>query len=100
MYTAVDILFAQPVLWCANAMAGKQTLKPNFYAVVLNRTEWKVPKRYQKLTPIGSGAYGQVWLVSCDRKESFMLCYKYELVTRRTVVHDLSVLTSNDNANQ
>jgi len=35
----------------------------NFYSVELNRTEWKVPKRYQKLTPVGSGAYGQVWLV-------------------------------------
>jgi len=40
-----------------------QSLKPNFYSVELNRTEWKVPKRYQKLTPVGSGAYGQVWLV-------------------------------------
>jgi len=39
------------------------SLKPNFYSVELNRTEWKVPKRYQKLTPVGSGAYGQVWLV-------------------------------------
>jgi len=44
-------------------MAAQQTLKPNFYAVELNRTEWKVPKRYQKLTPVGSGAYGQVWSV-------------------------------------
>jgi len=38
-------------------------LKPNFYSVELNRTEWKVPKRYQKLSPVGLGAYGQVWLV-------------------------------------
>jgi len=44
-------------------MAAKQTLKPNFYSVELNRTVWKVPLRYQKLSPVGQGAYGQVWLV-------------------------------------
>jgi len=35
--------------------------KPHFYRVELNKTEWQVPERYQNLTPIGSGAYGQVW---------------------------------------
>uniref|UniRef100_A0A1B6FMW4 mitogen-activated protein kinase n=1 Tax=Cuerna arida TaxID=1464854 RepID=A0A1B6FMW4_9HEMI len=33
---------------------------PNFYKVEINRTEWEVPDRYQMLTPVGSGAYGQV----------------------------------------
>lgn len=33
---------------------------PNFYKVEINRTEWEVPQRYQMLTPVGSGAYGQV----------------------------------------
>uniref|UniRef100_A0A1B6EAR8 mitogen-activated protein kinase n=2 Tax=Clastoptera arizonana TaxID=38151 RepID=A0A1B6EAR8_9HEMI len=33
---------------------------PNFYKVEINRTEWEVPERYQMLTPVGSGAYGQV----------------------------------------
>jgi len=56
-----NILFAHNC--CANTMTEKKSLKPNFYSVELNRTEWKVPKRYQKLTPIGLGAYGQVWLV-------------------------------------
>ncbi|RZF45630.1 hypothetical protein LSTR_LSTR010581 [Laodelphax striatellus] len=32
----------------------------NFYKVEINRTEWEVPERYQMLTPVGSGAYGQV----------------------------------------
>lgn len=34
---------------------------PQFYSVEINRTEWNVPERYQKLTAVGSGAYGQVW---------------------------------------
>lgn len=34
---------------------------PNFYKIEINRTEWEVPDRYQMLTPVGSGAYGQVW---------------------------------------
>lgn len=26
----------------------------------LNKTAWEVPERYQSLSPVGSGAYGQV----------------------------------------
>lgn len=33
---------------------------PSFYKVEINRTEWEVPERYQMLTAVGSGAYGQV----------------------------------------
>ncbi|XP_043797205.1 mitogen-activated protein kinase p38b-like isoform X3 [Apis laboriosa] len=33
---------------------------PQFHKVEINRTEWEVPERYQMLTPVGSGAYGQV----------------------------------------
>ncbi len=32
-----------------------------FYREELNRTEWIVPERYENLTSIGVGAYGQVW---------------------------------------
>ncbi|ESO01791.1 hypothetical protein HELRODRAFT_186407 [Helobdella robusta] len=35
-------------------------IKPNFYKIELNKTEWEVPMKYQSLTPVGSGAYGQV----------------------------------------
>lgn len=38
---------------------------PNFYKVEINKTEWEIPERYKNLTPIGSGAYGQVWYVHC-----------------------------------
>ncbi|XP_065213685.1 mitogen-activated protein kinase p38a-like isoform X1 [Planococcus citri] len=31
-----------------------------FYKVEIHKTEWEVPDRYQMLTPVGSGAYGQV----------------------------------------
>ncbi|KOB67508.1 p38 map kinase [Operophtera brumata] len=33
---------------------------PRFHKVEINKTEWIVPERYQALTPVGSGAYGQV----------------------------------------
>ncbi|XP_015509391.1 mitogen-activated protein kinase p38b isoform X3 [Neodiprion pinetum] len=33
---------------------------PRFHKIEINRTEWEVPERYQMLTPVGSGAYGQV----------------------------------------
>ncbi|XP_043496762.1 mitogen-activated protein kinase p38b-like isoform X1 [Polistes fuscatus] len=33
---------------------------PQFHRIEINRTEWEVPERYQMLTPVGSGAYGQV----------------------------------------
>lgn len=36
---------------------------PRFHTVEINKTEWIVPERYQMLTPVGSGAYGQVWYV-------------------------------------
>lgn len=32
-----------------------------YYKVEINKTEWEVPEKYQMLTPVGSGAYGQVW---------------------------------------
>jgi len=35
-------------------------MKTGFYKIDLNKTEWEVPERYQMLSPVGSGAYGQV----------------------------------------
>lgn len=37
------------------------SLKPGFYKVELNKTVWVIPKHYQNLTPVGTGAYGTVW---------------------------------------
>lgn len=42
-------------------MSNKANLKDGFYRVELNKTVWEVPSRYQLLSPVGSGAYGQVW---------------------------------------
>jgi len=42
-------------------MGSKAPLKEGFYRVELNKTVWEVPDRYQLLSPVGSGAYGQVW---------------------------------------
>ena len=39
-------------------------MKPGFYKIDLNKTEWEVPEHYQTLSPVGSGAYGQVWSVN------------------------------------
>lgn len=33
---------------------------PQYYKVEINKTEWEIPEKYQMLTPVGSGAYGQV----------------------------------------
>jgi len=35
-------------------------MKEGFYSVELNKTVWEVPSKYINLTPVGSGAYGQV----------------------------------------
>ncbi|KAF2349996.1 Protein kinase domain [Trinorchestia longiramus] len=35
-------------------------MRPDFYSIELNKTEWVLPRRYQMLSPVGSGAYGQV----------------------------------------
>lgn len=40
-----------------------KTRKAGFYAVELNKTVWIIPNYYQNLTPLGTGAYGTVWLV-------------------------------------
>lgn len=41
-----------------------------FYTVDLNKTEWTLPHKYKNPLPIGSGAYGQVWLVRLSPKLS------------------------------
>uniref|UniRef100_A0A1A7X5M3 mitogen-activated protein kinase n=1 Tax=Iconisemion striatum TaxID=60296 RepID=A0A1A7X5M3_9TELE len=37
-----------------------QKERPVFYKQEVNKTIWEVPERYQKLSPVGSGAYGTV----------------------------------------
>ena len=34
-----------------------------FHKVELLRTTWELPNSYQDLSPLGVGAYGQVWCV-------------------------------------
>lgn len=43
----------------AETKHGKSA-KPNFYRMELKNAEWEVPNRYQNLSPVGAGAYGQV----------------------------------------
>ena len=35
-------------------------MRNGYHRVELNRTSWDVPQRYVNLSPVGSGAYGQV----------------------------------------
>ncbi|CAG0888505.1 unnamed protein product [Cyprideis torosa] len=35
-------------------------MKAGYYKIDLNKTLWEVPERYKSLSPVGSGAYGQV----------------------------------------
>lgn len=44
-----------------------------YYRIEINKTEWEVPDRYQMLTPVGLGAYGQVW-------------YSFQPLTRFSIV--------------
>jgi len=46
-----------------------------FYRVELNKTTWNVPDRYETLTPIGSGAYGQV-CAAYDRQNKTKVAIK------------------------
>lgn len=41
--------------------ACRMATPTGYYKAEINKTEWEVPQRYQMLTPVGSGAYGQVW---------------------------------------
>lgn len=42
---------------------SKQHPAVKYYKIEITKTEWEVPVRYQMLTPVGLGAYGQVWYV-------------------------------------
>lgn len=57
--TIDDQIFSSVHTFVQNAIATN-TMN-TFYKVEINKTEWEVPERYQNLTPVGSGAYGQVW---------------------------------------
>ncbi|CAG7836936.1 unnamed protein product [Allacma fusca] len=41
-------------------------MKPDFYKLELNKTEWILPKKYKNVLPVGSGAYGQVCSAECS----------------------------------
>ena len=41
--------------------ASMTDLPAGYYRTELNRTVWEVPEKYTDLSPIGTGAYGQVW---------------------------------------
>jgi len=52
-----------PVTITAPTSTGSK-VPTNYQKLELNKTEWLIPLRYSGATPVGSGAYGQVWLVN------------------------------------
>ncbi|KAK6617230.1 Mitogen-activated protein kinase 14B [Polyplax serrata] len=59
---------------------------PDFYKVEINRTEWEVPERYQMLTSVGSGAYGQV-CSAVDKKTKMKVAIKKLARPFQSAVH-------------
>ena len=58
-------------------------MREGFHRVELNKTIWEVSKRYDNLTPVGSGAYGQVRPVTFSTVSS--LCLKINITGIRNV---------------
>ncbi len=50
----------EPEVQVTASTTGRK-LKPNFYKIEINMTDWAVPERYQDLSPLGTGAFGTVW---------------------------------------
>lgn len=52
----------------------------NFHRIDVNRTVWEVPERYQMLSTVGSGAYGQVWYVTFNTysNQFFIIYFLYQ----------------------
>ena len=54
-----------------------------FHTVELNKTEWNVPNRYQDLSAIGGGAFGQVWLVYSFIESCLQMCFEGKWLQNR-----------------
>ena len=65
--------------------------KQGFYRIELNKTVWEVPERYQNLSPVGSGAYGQVTTIIELPFSSKMIQYS---------IFDLQVCSATDSRHQ
>jgi p38 MAP kinase len=61
-------------------------LKPHFYRVELNKTEWEVPDRFQNLTAVGAGAYGQV-CAAHDKERKMKVAIKKLARPFQTPIH-------------
>ncbi|KAK7102068.1 mitogen-activated protein kinase 14-like [Littorina saxatilis] len=60
--------------------------KDGFHRVELNKTVWEVPARYQMLSPIGVGAYGQV-VSSYDQESDTKVAIKKLARPFQTAIH-------------
>jgi len=54
----------------------QRRMREGYHRVELNKTVWEVADRYVNLTPVGSGAYGQVRTFHLDYKDNtFILAF-------------------------
>jgi len=60
--------------------------KAHFYRVELNKTEWEVPDRFQNLTAVGAGAYGQV-CAAYDKERKMKVAIKKLARPFQTPIH-------------
>lgn len=67
-FDSKENIYWRHIQFCTQKKETKEELRkmPTFYKAEINKTEWEVPDRYQMLSPVGSGAYGQVWWVSLN----------------------------------
>ena len=59
-------------------------MKPGFYTVELVSTTWEVPERYLNLSPVGSGAFGQVIIIKVIKVMSKIMITYDRYVQRQT----------------
>ncbi|KAF0767305.1 mitogen-activated protein kinase p38b-like isoform X1 [Aphis craccivora] len=59
-FVTVFILCYNITIYSHRSISANQRFTMKYYKIEINKTEWEVPDRYQMLTPVGLGAYGQV----------------------------------------
>ena len=72
---------------CPKFICWSSKMRENFVQIELNRTTWDVPTRYQNLSPVGSGAYGQVcWLLVKVTEPTISVFYKVILWSNKVKI--------------
>ncbi|XP_006013642.1 mitogen-activated protein kinase 14 isoform X2 [Latimeria chalumnae] len=83
----------QVQLCCVDRVGGREeeqrgagSHRPEFYRQELNKTVWEVPRRYENLSPVGSGAYGSV-CSACDTQSGLRVAVKKLSRPFQSIIH-------------